>query len=357
MYIHFTEGLGEPAAATISSADSRLVQQVTPAAACGVWSKGGSFQVRGWPNIIHVVIHTLIGSAATTIQHWHGGQNCLPPHYVINKNGEITQMVAEYYYAQHAGTANTYSIGIEHEGGCYNTPGCFSESLYQASAALVRDICERQKIPKDRKHIIGHDEVPSAPGEEHGDPGGYWDWDYYMALLQWDGRTASQKPQRIVLDYNSLLTFPLTANWNEGTRKWVKWGPGHEQSYAGKYYYAKADAAAKDDDAVRYTGIITDSGTWTLSAWWPVLAGNNSAAHIDVATNNRDPAQRSFSADYDQSAPALMARHTVALPSTHTWMAVRAFVLNAGDSVNIQVSRRSSKPGQIVADAFRLLKA
>ena len=52
-----------------------------------------------------------------------------------------------------------------------------------------------------------------------------------------------------------------------------------------------------------------------------------------------------------------MARHTVALPSTHTWMAVRAFVLNAGDSVNIQVSRRSSKPGQIVADAFRLLKA
>jgi hypothetical protein len=87
------------------------------------------------------------------------------------------------------------------------------------------------------------------------------------------------------------------------------------------------------------------------------LAGNNSAAHIDVATNNRDPAQRSFSADYDQSAPARMARHTVALPSTHTWMAVRAFVLNAGDSVNIQVSRRSSKPGQIVADAFRLLKA
>jgi hypothetical protein len=256
-----------------------------------------------------VVIHTLIGSAATTIQHWHGGQDCYPPHYVINKSGEITQMVAEYYYAQHAGTANTYSIGIEHEGGCYNTPGCFSESLYQASAALVRDICERQKIPKDRKHIIGHDEVPSRPGEEHGDPGGYWDWEYYMALLQWDGRTASQKPQRIVLDYNSLFTFPLTANWNEGTRKWVKWGPGHEQSYAGKYYFAKADAAAKDDDAVRYTGIITDSGAWTLSAWWPVLAGNNSAAHISVATNNRDPAQRSFSADYDQSARAHGAAH------------------------------------------------
>jgi len=138
MYIRSVDGLERvTAATTITTADSRLVKQVIPAALCGVSRSGGTLQVRGWPNITHVVIHTLIGTAATTIQHWHGGQNCYPPHYVINKNGEITQMVAEYYFAQHAGTANTYSIGIEHEGGCYNTPACFSESLYQASAALV----------------------------------------------------------------------------------------------------------------------------------------------------------------------------------------------------------------------------
>jgi N-acetylmuramoyl-L-alanine amidase-like protein len=354
MYIRDADGLGQAAgAATIHNADSSLVKQVNPAALCGVWRSGGNLKVRGWPDITHVVIHTLIGSAATTIRHWHGGQNCFPPHYVINKNGEITQMVTESYYAQHAGTANTYSIGIEHEGGCTNTPACFSESLYQASSALVRDICERQKIPKDREHIIGHDEVP---GTDHGDPGGYWDWDYYMALLQWDGRTASQQPQRIVLDYNSLFTFPLTANWQEGTRLPVRWGPGHEQSYAAKYYYATADATAKDDDVIQYEGIIPDSGRWTVSAWWPVLRGNNPAAHIDVATTNREPAQRSFSAVYDQSARGLMARRTVALPSTHTWMVVHTFTLNAGDGVRIQVSRRSSKRGQVVADAFRLLK-
>jgi len=354
MYIGYSDGLGQTAAAaTISSADSKLVKRVTPAALCGVSRSGGNLNVRGWPNITHVVIHTLIGSAATTIEHWHSGQDCFPPHYVINKNGEITQMVAEYYYAQHAGTANTYSIGIEHEGGCTNTPACFSESLYQASAALVRDICERQKIPKNREHIIGHDEVP---GTDHGDPGGYWDWDYYMALLQWDGRSASQKPQRIVLDYNSLFTFPLTANWKEGTRKWVKWGPGHEQSYAAKYYYATADPAAEDDDAVEYNGTITESGRWTLSAWWPVFMNSNPAAHINVATNNRDPAQRSFSAVYDQRKSGLMARRTVALPSTHTWMAVHTLTLNADDGVRIQVSRRSSERGQVIADAFRLLK-
>lgn len=354
MYIRFTDGLGQAAAATtISTADSRLVRQVTPAALCGVWRSGRTPKVRGWPNITHVVIHTLIGSAATTIRHWHGGQNCFPPHYVIDKNGEITQMVAERYYAQHAGTANTYSIGIEHEGGCTNTPACFSESLYQASAALVRDICERQKIPKNRERIMGHDEVP---GTTHGDPGGYWDWDYYMALLQWDGRTASQKPQRIILDYNSLFTFPLTSNWSEGARIPVRWGPGHAQSYAGKYYQAVADPAAKDDDAVEYQGTITGSGKWTLSAWWPVLPGNNPEVLINVDTTNRDPAQRSFSGTHNQSRRELMARRTVALPSTHTWMQLHTLTLNASDNVRIQVSRRSSKRGRIIADAFRLLK-
>jgi hypothetical protein len=354
MYMRYADGLGKAfSTATIYNADTRLVKQVTPAALCGVWRSGGNLNVRGWSNITHIVIHTLIGSAATTIKHWNNGENCFPPHYVINKSGGITQMVAEYYYAQHAGSANTYSIGIEHEGGCYNTPACFSEALYLASTALVRDICERRKIPKDREHIIGHDEVL---GTDHGDPGGYWDWDYYMALLQWDGSTASQKPQRIVLDYNSLFTFPQTASWKEGTRKWMKWGPSHEQSYAAKYYYATADATAKDDDVVQYEGTISDNGRWTLSAWWPVLADSNPAAQINVFTNNGDQAQRSVSAVYDQSARGLMARRTVALPSTHTWMAVHTFTLNAGDGVRIQVSRRSSKRGRVIADAFRLLK-
>lgn len=354
MYINYVDGLGQAAAAvTVSSADSRLVKDVTPADPCGVSRTGGNLDVRGWPNITHVVIHTLIGPAAPAIIRWHDGDSCVPPHYVIKKNGEITQMVAEYHNAQHAGAANKYSIGIEHEGGCYDSPACFSESLYQASSALVRDICDRQRIPKDREHIIGHDE---APGTGHGDPGGYWDWDYYMALLQWDGSTAGQKPQRIVLDYNSLFTFPQTGSWKERTRKWMRWGPNHGHSYAGKYYYAEADAAAPDDDVVQYEATIPDGGRWSLSAWWPVLQGNNRAAHIAVATNNGDPAQRSFSADYDQSDAKLMARRTVALPSTHTWMAVHTFMLNAGDSVSIRVSRRSSKRGQVIADAFRLLK-
>jgi hypothetical protein len=51
-----------------------------------------------------------------------------------------------------------------------------------------------------------------------------------------------------------------------------------------------------------------------------------------------------------------MARSTLALPSTHTWMALDSFTFDAGDGLQIRVSRRSSKRGRVVADAFRLLK-
>ena len=81
----------------------------------------------------------------------------------------------------------------------FNDPATFTEDMYLASAALVRDICNRNGISVDRAHIIGHDEVT---GTTHGDPGGYFDWDYYLALVRWDGSTAATKPLRAVVDTN-----------------------------------------------------------------------------------------------------------------------------------------------------------
>jgi hypothetical protein len=355
MYVQNLNRFGQATpATTIAAADSVMVNQVIAAALCGVQRTAGVPDIRPQSAITRVVIHTLIGSAATSIAHWRGGQNCFPPHYVVDKSGQITQMVAENHFAQHAGTANPDSIGIEHEGGCYNSPACFSDTLYLASAGLVRDICHRDNIPKDRAHIIGHDEVI---GTNHGDPGGYWDWDYYMALLQWDGSTASQKPLRIVLDYNSLDVWPTIGNWHEAHRLAMAWGPSHLQSYAVKYFYAKPDAKAQAEDSVQYMATIPEKGNWSLAAWWPVSSDNNKAVSISVSTSNRDPSQRSLSASYDQSARALMRRSTVALPSTHTWMNIHTFNLDAGDDIAIQVSRRSPVPGRVVADAFRLLRA
>jgi len=59
--------------------------------------------------------------------------------------------------------------------------------MYQSSADLVRHLAAEFGIPLDRAHIIGHDQVPGIKkgytAGMHWDPGPYWNWQHYMALL------------------------------------------------------------------------------------------------------------------------------------------------------------------------------
>jgi len=71
--------------------------------------------------------------------------------------GDITQSVREQHYAWHARCWNRYMFGTEHEG-FVSSPVWFTEEMYQASAALHRHLCDTYGIPKDRNHIIGHDQ-------------------------------------------------------------------------------------------------------------------------------------------------------------------------------------------------------
>ena len=103
-------------------------------------------------------------------------------HYVVRKDGHITQMIRELDVAYHAGNRsyNERSVGIEHEG-FVDRPEDFTAEMYAASARLTAGICARYDIPVDREHIIGHVEVP---GTDHTDPGKHWDWDRYMKLVR-----------------------------------------------------------------------------------------------------------------------------------------------------------------------------
>ena len=85
---------------------------------------------------------------------------------------------------------NAESIGIEHVGETYDPSG-FTTAEYQASAHLVAWLVRRYDIPVDRKHIIGHYQVPDPkhPGlfggyDHHTDPGPHWHWGYYMSLVR-----------------------------------------------------------------------------------------------------------------------------------------------------------------------------
>jgi hypothetical protein len=151
---------------------------------------------RGPGDIDMVVIHTMQGSYSGCISWFQNGAASASTHYVMrSSDGQITQMVDEEDIAWHAGhwDTNERSVGIEHEGYVEAPDTWYTDAMYRSSAALVRDICDRNGFPCDRDHVIGHYEVPGCPNEGgggascHTDPGSGWDWDYFMGLVDGSG--------------------------------------------------------------------------------------------------------------------------------------------------------------------------
>lgn len=139
---------------------------------------------RPWSyDIDRVVIHVTQESYTDTLGIFRNPAKQVSAHYVVRSaDGHVAQCVREADVAWHAGNwgYNTRSVGIEHEG-WVDKPAYFTDALYEMSAVLTADVCERYGIPRDRKHIIGHYEVP---GTDHTDPGPYWDWARYMRMVE-----------------------------------------------------------------------------------------------------------------------------------------------------------------------------
>ncbi|WP_346655798.1 peptidoglycan recognition family protein [Streptomyces sp. RFCAC02] len=130
-----------------------------------------------------VVIHVTQGSYAGSIAWFQDPAAEVSAHYVVRSaDGDVTQMVRDADTAWHARDGNAYSIGIEHEG-WVDDAAWFTDTMYRSSAALTRHLTDRYGIPRDRRHILGHAEVP---GNDHTDPGPLWDWDFYMSLVTGD---------------------------------------------------------------------------------------------------------------------------------------------------------------------------
>ncbi|MFF8972193.1 N-acetylmuramoyl-L-alanine amidase [Streptomyces sp. NPDC014995] len=129
-----------------------------------------------------VVVHVTQGDLASAVHVFQDPAHQAAAHYIVGKDGRVTQMIRELDVAYHAGNRayNERSIGIEHEG-FVDRPQDFTDAMYAASARLTARICRRYGIPVDREHIIGHVEVP---GTDHTDPGEHWDWDRYLRLVR-----------------------------------------------------------------------------------------------------------------------------------------------------------------------------
>ena len=142
------------------------------------------------PEIRYIVIHDTEGSYLGSINWFRDKRSGVSAHYVIRANdGEVTQMVDVKDTAWQAGNwyFNMHTIGIEHEGVAIEGAAWYSEQMYRSSASLVRYLANKYGVPLDRAHIMGHDEVPGLTAARqsamHWDPGPFWDWEHYMALL------------------------------------------------------------------------------------------------------------------------------------------------------------------------------
>ncbi|MET7685233.1 N-acetylmuramoyl-L-alanine amidase [Streptomyces sp. NPDC005423] len=139
--------------------------------------------------IDRVVVHVTQGSLDSAVNAFQDPGHQAAAHYIVGRDGRITQLVRELDVAFHAGNRayNERSVGVEHEG-FVDRASSFTDAMYAASARLTAGICRRHGIGVDREHIIGHVEVP---GTDHTDPGPFWDWDRYIRLVRGASHTAA----------------------------------------------------------------------------------------------------------------------------------------------------------------------
>lgn len=141
-------------------------------------------------DIEYLVIHDTEATYDTTLKLVQDPAYVSWNYTLRSSDGHIAQHVDNKNVAFHAGNwyVNTHSIGLEHEGFAAQGGAWYTESMYRTSAELVRHLTKKYDIPRDRAHIIGHDQVPGTttatiPGM-HWDPGPFWDWEHYMDLVR-----------------------------------------------------------------------------------------------------------------------------------------------------------------------------
>jgi N-acetylmuramoyl-L-alanine amidase len=145
---------------------------------------------RAHMKIKYIIIHDTEGSYTSAISTFQNPASFVSANYVIrSSDGAVTEMVRPHNVSWGAGDwyINMHAINIENEGFAAQGATWYTGALYRSCATLVRYLAARYGIPLDRQHILGHEDVPGPTdyytSAQHWDPGPFWNWNHFMALV------------------------------------------------------------------------------------------------------------------------------------------------------------------------------
>jgi len=149
--------------------------------------------------IKYIIIHDTEGSYNSAISTFQNPGSYVSANYVIrSSDGAVTEMVRPHNVSWGAGDwyVNMHAINIENEGFAAHGATWYTKALYSSCAALVRYLAAKYGIPLDRQHILGHEDVPGPTDHytsaQHWDPGPFWNWNHFMALVHGVSDSAEQ---------------------------------------------------------------------------------------------------------------------------------------------------------------------
>ena len=281
--------------------------------------------------VTRIIIHVAEGGWASTYTWFRNAAAEASANYVVSATGRVAQMVPDKDIAWHAGNwaYNETSIGIEHAG--FTNVTHFPDAQYRGSAKLAAWLADTYLITPDRKHVIGHYQVPDPdhPGQwggvdHHTDPGRTWDWPRYMAYLRSDAHDTYQQvvdnadPTGVRFD-PSVWQVESTQSGRYG-RNYLAAAPGHT------------------DSPVTFRLAVPATDHYDLMMRWPCGA-DSSRVGVSVL-----------------AARGLRTTTVDEARGCGQFQYVGSYDLPAGDAWRLQVSSASRAHGTIVADAFKLVE-
>lgn len=135
-------------------------------------------------------------------------------HFMVCRDGRVIRMVAIENIANHVknGEIDRTSVGIETESGQPNNRSPFVQTdwepqsywrMYASLAWLIRAIAKETGLPRDRAHVITHEEADRGIAAAHVDPGPFFDsanYPEFDARFPGQGVTPREFLMRLVAD-------------------------------------------------------------------------------------------------------------------------------------------------------------